>query len=62
MGGSGDAERLRWMTETGRYGELCIMADLSHRSRLRCSAIEGGGADQFASRLIGDREIVRRYR
>jgi len=26
---------------------------------LRCSASEGGGTAQFASRLIGDREIVR---
>jgi type IV secretion system coupling TraD/TrwB family protein len=26
---------------------------------LRCSANEGGGTSRFASRLIGDREIVR---
>jgi type IV secretory pathway TraG/TraD family ATPase VirD4 len=27
---------------------------------LRCSGSEGGGTSQFASRLIGEREVVRR--
>jgi len=43
----------------GRPESQTIVENCSNTLILRCSASEGGGTAQFASRLIGDREIVR---
>jgi type IV secretory pathway TraG/TraD family ATPase VirD4 len=48
---------------TGTYGQAAantIVENCSNTLILRCSGGENGGTSQFASRLIGDREIVRR--
>jgi type IV secretory pathway TraG/TraD family ATPase VirD4 len=37
-----------------------IVENCSNALILRCSASENGGTSQFASRLIGDREVIRR--
>jgi type IV secretory pathway TraG/TraD family ATPase VirD4 len=47
---------------SGTYGDAeaqTIVENCGNTLILRCSASEGGGTAQFASRLIGDREIVR---
>jgi type IV secretory pathway TraG/TraD family ATPase VirD4 len=46
----------------GTYGDAesqTIVENCGTTLILRCSASEGGGTAQFASRLIGDREIIR---
>lgn len=43
----------------GRGESQTIVENCGNTLILRCSASEGGGTAQFASRLIGDREIVR---
>ncbi len=46
----------------GTYGDAeaqTIVENCGNTLILRCSASEGGGTAQFASRLIGEREIVR---
>ena len=47
---------------SGTYGDAeaqTIVENCGNTLILRCSASEGGGAALFASRLIGEREIVR---
>jgi len=47
---------------SGTYGRAeaeTIIENCGNTLILRCSASEGGGTAQFASRLIGDREIIR---
>jgi hypothetical protein len=46
----------------GRGESQTIVENCGNTLILRCSASEGGGTAQFASRLIGDREIVRTQR
>ena len=43
----------------GRGESQTIVENCGNTLILRCSASEGGGTAQFASRLIGDREIIR---
>jgi type IV secretory pathway TraG/TraD family ATPase VirD4 len=47
---------------SGTYGSAAqtIVENCGNTLILRCSSSENGGTSQFASRLIGDREIVRR--
>lgn len=48
---------------SGTYGAAeaqTIIENCANTLILRCSGSEGGGTSQFASRLIGEREIVRR--
>ena len=44
----------------GQSGAQTIVENCANTLILRCSGSENGGTSQFASRLIGDREIVRR--
>ena len=46
----------------GRGDAQTIVENCGNTLILRCSASEGGGTAQFASRLIGDREIIRTQR
>ena len=43
----------------GRGESQTIVENCGNTLILRCSASEGGGTAHFASRLIGDREIIR---
>jgi hypothetical protein len=48
---------------TGTYGHAAantIVENCSNTLILRCSGGENGGTSQFASRLIGEREVIRR--
>jgi len=45
----------------GRGDAQTIVENCGNTLILRCSASEGGGTAQFASRLIGDREILRTH-
>src|ERR1700694_3864809 len=44
----------------GQAAAQTIVENCANTLILRCSASENGGTSQFASRLIGDREILRR--
>jgi type IV secretory pathway TraG/TraD family ATPase VirD4 len=44
----------------GQGAANTIVENCANTLILRCSGSENGGTSQFASRLIGDREIVRR--
>jgi len=44
----------------GQSGAQTIVENCANTLILRCSGSENGGTSQFASRLIGDREILRR--
>jgi type IV secretory pathway TraG/TraD family ATPase VirD4 len=44
----------------GQSAAQTLVENCSNTLILRCSASENGGTSQFASRLIGDREILRR--
>jgi type IV secretory pathway TraG/TraD family ATPase VirD4 len=49
---------------SGTYGATeaqTIIENCCNTLILRCSASEHGGTSQFASRLIGEREVLRRY-
>ena len=46
----------------GAHDASTIVENCSNTLILRCSASDGGGTSGFASRLIGDRQIVRRQR
>jgi hypothetical protein len=48
---------LGWLTPIAVIVENC-----SNTLILRCSGSEQGGTSQFASRLIGEREVIRRQR
>ena len=45
----------------GREDAHTLVENCSNTLILRCSASEGGGTAQFASKLIGDREIIRQH-
>ena len=42
------------------YAKLCLVENCSNTLILRCAGSEHGGTSQFASRLIGEREVLRR--
>ena len=49
----------------GTYGDAdaqTIVENCGNTLILRCSASEGGGTARYASRLIGEREVVREHR
>ena len=67
LGAMAMAARMSWgwciaqVSSTYGAGEAqTIVENCGNTLILRCSGSENGGTSQFASRLIGDREIVRR--
>ena len=46
----------------GRGDAQTIVENCSNTLILRCSSSEGGGTAQFASHLIGQREVLRRHK
>jgi type IV secretory pathway VirB2 component (pilin) len=58
LGAMAMAARMSWGWCIGAI--LGIVENCGNTLILRCSGSENGGTSQFASRLIGDREIVRR--
>ncbi len=60
LGAMAMANRISQVTSTyGPEGQT-IIENCANTLILRCSASEQGGTAQFASRLIGEREVVRR--
>jgi hypothetical protein len=61
LGGMAMANRVAQVSSTyGQSHAQTIIENCSNTLILRCSGSENGGTSQFASRLIGDREILRR--
>jgi len=61
LGGMAMANRIAQVSSTYGQGEAqTIVENCGNTLILRCSGSENGGTSQFASRLIGDREILRR--
>ena len=61
LGGMAMANRVAQVSSTyGQSGAQTIVENCANTLILRCSGSENGGTSQFASRLIGDREILRR--
>ena len=61
LGGMAMANRIAQVSCTyGQSAAQTIVENCGNTLILRCSASENGGTSQFASRLIGDREILRR--
>jgi Type IV secretion-system coupling protein DNA-binding domain len=61
LGGMAMANRIAQVSNIYGAGDAqTIVENCSNTLILRCSGSENGGTSQFASRLIGDREIVRR--
>jgi hypothetical protein len=61
LGGMAMANRIAQVSSTYGAGDAqTIVENCSNTLILRCAGSEGGGTSQFASRLIGEREIVRR--
>jgi Type IV secretion-system coupling protein DNA-binding domain len=61
LGGMAMANRLAQVSNTYGHGEAqTIVENCSNILILRCSGSENGGTSLFASRLIGDREVLRR--
>jgi hypothetical protein len=61
LGGMAMANRIAQVSSTYGAGEAqTIVENCGNTLILRCSGSEGGGTSHFASRLIGEREIVRR--
>src|SRR5258708_2621406 len=61
LGGMAMANRIAQVSSTyGQSDAQTIVENCANTLILRCSASENGGTSQFASRLIGDREILRR--
>ena len=59
----GMAMAARFAQVSGTYGTAAaqtIVENCGNTLILRCSSGENGGTSQFASKLIGDREIIRR--
>src|SRR5690242_1564694 len=60
LGGMAMANRIAQVSSTYGKGEAQTLVENCGNSLiLRCSASEHGGTSQFASRLIGQREVVR---
>jgi len=61
LGGMTMANRIAQVSSTyGQSHAQTIVENCANTLILRCSGSENGGTSQFASRLIGDREILRR--
>jgi Type IV secretion-system coupling protein DNA-binding domain len=61
LGGMAMANRVAQVSSTyGQSEAQTIIENCGNTLILRCSGSENGGTSQFASRLIGDREILRR--
>jgi type IV secretory pathway VirB2 component (pilin) len=68
LGGMAMANRLSWGWCLGAILGICIgfgapqivIENCGNTLILRCSSSENGGTSQFASRLIGEREVLRR--
>ena len=61
LGGMAMANRISQVSCIyGQSHAQTIVENCSNALILRCSASENGGTSQFASRLIGDREVIRR--
>src|SRR5260370_1465449 len=60
LGGMAMANRIAQVSSTyGQSEAQTIVENCANTLILRCSGSENGGTSQFASRLIGDREIIR---
>jgi hypothetical protein len=61
LGGMAMANRLAQVSSTYGHGEAqTIVENCGNTLILRCSGSENGGTSQFASKLIGEREVLRR--
>jgi hypothetical protein len=61
LGGMAMANRIAQVSGTyGAAAAQTIVENCGNTLILRCSSSENGGTAQFASRLIGEREVVRR--
>jgi type IV secretory pathway TraG/TraD family ATPase VirD4 len=60
LGGMAMANRIAQVSATYGHGAQTIVENCGNTLILRCSGSENGGTSQFASRLIGDREVLRR--
>jgi hypothetical protein len=60
LGGMAMANRIAQVSSTYGGDAQTIVENCSNTLILRCSASEHGGTSQFASRLIGEREVSRR--
>src|SRR5260370_6549000 len=61
LGGMAMANRIAQVSSTyGQSEAQTIVENCANTLILRCSGSENGGTSQFASQLIGDREILRR--
>ena len=61
LGGMAMANRIAQVSSTYGPGDAqTIVENCGNTLILRCSGSENGGTSQFASRLIGDREVLRR--
>ena len=61
LGGMAMANRVAQVSGTYGHGEAqTLVENCGNTLILRCSGSENGGTSQFASRLIGEREVVRR--
>jgi hypothetical protein len=62
LGAMAMANRIAQVSSTYGSGEAqTLVENCGNTLILRCSASEHGGTSQFASRLIGEREVVRRH-
>ena len=63
LGAMAMANRIAQVSSTYGHGDAqTIVENCSNTLILRCSGSEQGGTSQFASRLIGEREVIRRQR
>jgi Type IV secretion-system coupling protein DNA-binding domain len=61
LGAMAMANRIAQVSSTYGHGEAqTIVENCGNTLILRCSGSERGGTSQFASRLIGEREVIRR--
>jgi len=60
LGGMAMANRIAQVSNTYGGDAQTIVENCGNTLILRCSASEHGGTSQFASRLIGEREVLRR--
>jgi hypothetical protein len=62
LGAMAMANRIAQVSSTYGTGEAqTIVENCGNTLILRCSGSEHGGTSQFASRLIGEREVIRRH-
>jgi len=62
LGAMAMANRIAQVSSTYGHGDAqTIVENCGNTLILRCSGSEQGGTSQFASRLIGEREVIRRH-